>query len=82
MIDTYAVETTELLVVKYKIHNVIEAVKDDTLKLLLCLRYENFLTWEQVAVEMEISFQWVHVLHSRALKIIEPLIVIDTLDMI
>lgn len=43
-------------------------------KLLLTLRYLNFRTWEQIAEEMNLTFQWAHVIHNRALKAFDPLI--------
>ena len=45
----------------------IEAVPNDDYKLLLTLRYLRFKTFEEIAVEMGFTFQWVHELHKRAL---------------
>jgi len=56
-----------LLDLKFKITNEINSLDNDDYKLLLMLRYLNFKTWEEIAVEMNCSYQWVHVLHGRAL---------------
>lgn len=37
------------------------------LRLLLNYRYIDGLTWELISVKMGFTFQWVHILHSRAL---------------
>jgi len=36
-------------------------------KLILNLRYLNFMSWEQIACEMNISFRWAMSLHKKAL---------------
>jgi len=56
-----------LLDLKLKITHQINSLDNDDYKLLLMLRYLNFKTWEEIAVEMNCSYQWVHVLHGRAL---------------
>ena len=56
-----------LLDLKVKIKKQIDVIDNDDYKLLLMLRYVNFKTWEEIAVEMGYTYQWVHVLHSRAL---------------
>lgn len=62
-----------LIDLKREVMHKIEAVQDDNYKLLLTLRYLNFKTWEQIAVEMNFTFQWVHELHKRALINFEEL---------
>lgn len=57
----------DLLDLKIKIRREIDSIDNDDYKLLLMLRYVNFKTWEEIAVEMGYTYQWVHVLHSRAL---------------
>lgn len=63
----------ELIDLKREIINKIDAVQDDNYKLLLTLRYLNFKTWEEIADEMDFTFQWVHQLHKRALINFEEL---------
>lgn len=59
----------EYLNKKADIINKIEKIEDQKLKLLLSLRYLNFMTFEHIAYEMDISFQWTCKLHKRALKL-------------
>ena len=61
-------DINNLLDLKLKITHQINNIDNDDYKLLLMLRYLNFKTWEEIAVEMGYTYQWVHVLHSRALK--------------
>lgn len=46
----------------------IETVGDANLRRVLMLRYISGKTWEQIAVEMERTYQWVCILHGRALN--------------
>ena len=39
----------------------------DKQKQILSLRYLSFETWEEIAVIMDLSYQWEHKLHERAL---------------
>ena len=55
----------------------LDKITDDTLKVILQKRYLNFQKWEQIAVDLECTFQWVHVLHKRALKIFEEFMPLD-----
>lgn len=64
-------DINNLLDLKLKITHQINNIDNDDYKLLLMLRYLNFKTWEEIAVEMGYTYQWVHVLHSRALKYFE-----------
>lgn len=57
----------KLIDLKTKVMRKIDSIQNDDYRLLLTLRYLNFKTWEQIAVEMEFTFQWVHELHKRAL---------------
>ena len=60
-------DINNLLDLKLKITYQINSIDNDDYKLLLMLRYLNFKTWEEIAVEMGYTYQWVHVLHGRAL---------------
>lgn len=64
----------ELYEIKAEIMQAINAVDNTVLRTLLTLRYIRFFTWEQIAEEMEITFQWAHILHKRALKCINKFI--------
>lgn len=56
-----------LIDLKSEIIERIDGISNDDYRLLLTLRYINQKTWEETAVEMGYTYQWVHVLHSRAL---------------
>lgn len=51
----------------------IECVPNEDYKLLLTLRYLRFKTFEEIAVEMGFTFQWIHELHKRSLIQFEEL---------
>lgn len=53
---------------KKEIRDVINKVPDNSQKLVLKLRYIQFLKWESVAVEMDLSLKQVHRIHNEALK--------------
>lgn len=54
-----------------RIETAICAIPDGRLRDLMRYRYIDGLTWEKIAVKMEISYQWVCKLHGDALKEIE-----------
>ena len=64
-------EIDELLKVKKQAKALIDAVEDDTLHHLLELRYLNFKSWEECAVEMHFTYRHIHRLHSQALRLLE-----------
>ncbi len=51
-----------------EIEHWIRQMKDEDEQRVLRLRYIKGLKWEEVAVEMGCSWQWVHKIHARALK--------------
>ena len=57
-----------LLNIRKEIVKAINTVEDSTLRTLLELRYINCKKWEQIAVEMDYTYQWICELHGRALK--------------
>ena len=63
-IDT---DIDRLVAIRDGIKTIIEAVEDDRERLLLQYRYLDGWTFEKIAVEMNLSWQWVHKLHSKAL---------------
>ena len=56
---------------EHDIRKRITALNDDPLRLVLQKRYINFQTWEQIAEDLNFSFQWIHILHKRALNEVE-----------
>lgn len=72
-------EIDHLQEIKHKIEAAIQSVTDAKQRAVLTRRYINGQTWEQIAVDLNISYQWVCELHGRALqKISEQLIEVDT----
>src|SRR5690606_12888611 len=57
-------DVDNLLNLKLDIMQKINNIENNDYKLLLMLRYVNFKTWEEIAVEMGYTYQWVHVLHG------------------
>lgn len=53
---------------KKEIRDVINKVPDNNQKLVLKLRYIQFLKWKSVAAEMDLSLKQVHRIHNEALK--------------
>ena len=64
----------EYVDIKCEIHTIIAQIKDTKLRTILLARYINFLTFEQIAVDM--SYDWRHImrLHKQALAEVEKLI--------
>lgn len=58
----------KLVDLKSEIMSVIKAVPNVEYQTLLEKRYLCFITWEQIAVDMNYSMQHVHRMHSAALK--------------
>ena len=77
-IDEYARrlndEIDEFVDLKTEIHSKIMKVQNNDARLILLYRYLEFMKWEEIAVKMGYSFQWVHVLHKRALKNFEKIL--------
>ena len=72
--DTINEELDRFVDLKKDIHNKIMLIPDNTEKLILKYRYIEFDTWESIAVKLGYTFQWVHVLHKRALKNFEKIL--------
>lgn len=62
--------TKELAGLREDIGRMIGTVGDDTQRRLLYLRYIEGCTWEAIAERMHYSYQWVCILHGRALEAI------------
>lgn len=64
----------QLVAVKQEILKVINQVGDQTLRTLLLRRYIVFQTWEQIAVDMNYSYQHICRLHGIALEKVKHVI--------
>lgn len=61
----------ELLVVALgEIRQMIALVDDPVLRLVLHKRYLCYQKWEQIAADLNYSWQWLHKMHGRALRVI------------
>ena len=58
--------------IREQVECAINAIPDANQRDVLRLRYLNGKTWEQIAVQLEFSYQWVCKLHGRALQNILP----------
>lgn len=64
----------ELIALKTDILETISKLKDNRQRILLTKYYLQMLTWEQVAVDMDYSFQHTMRMHGYALREIERII--------
>lgn len=71
MEDAIHAEIIELCRVKREVFEVIDTVEDDKYRTLLELRYRNYLTFEQIAVEMSYSWRQVMRMHKEALAAVK-----------
>lgn len=65
--DVIKKDIEKLVSLKLEIRNVIDTVQDNEERLLLKLRYLNFLTWENICYEMSVSMRTAHRIHGVAL---------------
>ena len=66
--DSLKKDIERLVDLKKEIMGVIKAVPNVEYQTLLEKRYLCFITWEQIAVDMNYSMQHIHRMHSAALK--------------
>ena len=66
--DEISKDVVELVALKKEIVEVIKQVGNTEYQTLLEERYLCFITWEQIAVDMNYSMQHIHRMHSLALK--------------
>ncbi len=66
--DEITTQIGALYKLKYEIMLIIECIPHQELKRILELRYIKFKKWEEIAVEMQYSFKYVHKLHNKALN--------------
>lgn len=67
-------DINKLVGLKREIMGVIKAVPNMEYQTLLEKRYLCFITWEQIAVDMNYSMQYTFRIHERALKEIDQLL--------
>ena len=64
-------DINKLVELKREIMGVIKAVPNVEYQTVLEKRYLCFITWEQIAVDMNYTIRWVYKLHGRSLQILE-----------
>lgn len=69
--DEYIKDITKLLGLRYEIKGIIEKVSDPMQRLILEERYVNLKRWEDIAADNNYSWNHVHRIHGKALKVIE-----------
>jgi len=67
-------ELDEFITLKAEAIRLINSLEDSRHRLVLTYRYMNGYTWEQIAVCMHYTYQWVHRLHGQALKQFDKLL--------
>lgn len=60
-------EIMQLCTIKRQVNDAIEAVEDRRYRMVLEMRYRNYMSWEEIADEMHYDPRWVQELHGRAL---------------
>lgn len=63
-----------LVDLKRDVMDTISKVQDPNVLMLLELRYLSFMSWEDIAAEMDYSYRWVHILHSKGLAAVEKIL--------
>ena len=60
-----------LVDLKERIQSVINSLDDAEYRVLLTERYINFEDWEKIALTMHYSIRNIHLMHGRALQLIQ-----------
>lgn len=63
-------QIAERVSTRREIGQAIGQVPDERLARLLRLRYIDGMTWEKIAVQMDMTYQWVCKLHGKSLELI------------
>jgi len=71
LVDALNQRIDELYDIKAEVHSVVAKVPDETLREILLLRYVSVMTWEQIAVTMDLSYRHVCRLHGDALEAVK-----------
>lgn len=67
----------KLVDLKREIMKVIDQLEDSAMIDILYKRYFKYETWEQIALDMNFTYQWVCKLHGKALQEVKKIIIID-----
>lgn len=66
-----AQEVDRLLDLKSEIAQCVKNVEDIDCRLILEFRYLCFMSWEEIAAELNFTVRNIHILHGKALKLVE-----------
>ena len=66
--ETLKQKHTDLIKRKTEIEKTIDALQNETYRLILKLKYINGDKWESIAVKMNYNYRWTLYLHGRALQ--------------
>lgn len=72
--DKIGERIAQLVTVKNEVAEAIAQVDGERYRTLLIDRYTRYMTWEQIAVEMNYSYMQICRLHGDALRAVEPVI--------
>ena len=67
-------EIDSLVDARKSVVGTIDKVTDTKMHEVLCKRYIEFKTWEQIAFEIGKSYQWTWSIHGRALQVVEEIL--------
>ena len=82
MIENLKSERLEKVKRREQIEKSIKDIQDDNEREVLRLRYIDGKKWEEICIEMGYSWQWIHKIHSRALKNLKVAIESDYTSMV
>lgn len=71
LVDGINRKIDELYTIKCEVYDAVSQVQDASLRELLMLRYVSIMTWEQIAVTMDLSYRHVCRLHGDALEAVK-----------
>ena len=64
----------KLVSMKLEVMQVVDQVKDVTLRLILEKRYLSFLSWERISVDLGYTVRWTLIRHEEALRTVQELL--------
>ena len=67
-------EIDKLVDLKEEIKSWIEKIPDENLRLILQKRYVNLQKWEEIAVDLDLSFRRITQLHGSALSALQKIL--------
>lgn len=72
--DSVLNEMNILLDLKREMKEVLTKLENIDYRIILEMRYLCYKTWEEIAEDMDYGIRYVHIMHRKALKAVEPFI--------